>query len=381
MRASISFRGTWPRRLHRAPVALVLALAVLAGCNRSDEPVVFGLAGPFRTPYGASMRLGAELAAKEINAENGIRGRRLVLRAADDAENPDSAYRAADGFFNDPEVVAVVGHVNSSTTVHAASVYQRGLPAVATSATSPEISRLGEWVFRVASSDSSNAVELARLARRIDRPTAVLYQNEDYGRGLARSFQTAFLASGGRVLESDPYLSSTADLTPFLARMRERGVKLVFLAGLEEDAARIIRQARAVGLDARFVGGDGVEGLVNMGSDFDGTLVGLLYHADSSPQARDFAKRFRAAYQREPDSFAALAYDATRLLARAARQEGAKRESIQRFLAEVGSDPEANPAFEGVTGRIRFDANGDPTDKGFAVGVIRGGKIIPNSEF
>ncbi|HET7322570.1 MAG TPA: ABC transporter substrate-binding protein, partial [Longimicrobiaceae bacterium] len=313
-------------RCARALLVGLLLGGALAGCNRSEEPVVFGLAGPFRTAYGASMRRGAELAVKEINAAGGIHNRPLELLEMDDAALPDSAYAVADSLFDNPAVVAVVGHVNSGTTVQAAEVYQRGLPAVATSATSPEISRLGDWIFRVASSDSANAVQLARLANRIDVPTALLYQDEDYGRGLTESFRTAFESQGGRLLETDPYLPDTEDLTPFLERMKRSGVQLVFIAGLEEDAARIIRQAQQVGLDARFLGGDGLEGLVNMGSDFDGTLVGLLYHPDSSPEAASFAERYRAAYHRDADSFAALGYDATRLLAQAARQAGASRE-------------------------------------------------------
>jgi branched-chain amino acid transport system substrate-binding protein len=276
-------------------------------------------------------------------------------------------------------VVAVVGHVNSGTTVHAADTYQRGLPAVATSATSAEVSRLGDWIFRVASSDSANSVELARFARRLDLPTAILYQDEDYGRGLAEGFRGALADAGTRVIESDPYLPGTADLTPYLERMKRRGVRLVLVAGLEADAARIMGEAKRVGLDARFLGGDGVEGLVRMGPQYDGAMVGLLFHPDASPAASAFAERFRAAYHREPDSFAALGYDATRLLAEAATAAGPDRRAIRDYLARVGRDAQ-HPAYSGVTGEIRFDANGDPRDKGFAVGVVRNGRIVLDTE-
>ncbi|HET7321194.1 MAG TPA: hypothetical protein VFI96_01785, partial [Longimicrobiaceae bacterium] len=79
-------------------------------------------------------------------------------------------------------------------------------------------------------------------------------------------------------------------------------------------------------------------------------------------------------------SFSALGYDATKLLAQAARKAGASREAIQHYLEQVGRNPD-HPAFEGATGTIRFDANGDPVDKSFAVGVIRGGKILLNHDF
>ena len=377
--------GTRPPSLSRAArsapgLLLGLLLVALGACRGSHEdPVVFGLAGPFGTTYGASMRDGAELARREINQAGGIDGRTLELRALDDAANPDSALLVADSLFRDPAVVAVVGHVNSSTMAAAAATYQKGLPAVATSATSPQISRLGEWIFRVASSDSANSVKLAQAARRLSLPTAILYQNEDYGRGLASGFRASLESTGGRVLEADPYLSGTRDLTPYLERMRRRGVQLVFIAGLQDDAARIERQAHAVGLQARFLGGDGLEGLRSEGAEFDGTLVGLLYHPQTSAHAEEFAERFRGVFHREPDAFAALGYDATRLLARAASEAGPERARIRAYLERVGRDAQ-HPALEGVTGTIRFDENGDPVGKGYAVGVIRGGRVYLNAE-
>lgn len=337
--------------------------------------MVFGLAAPLSESYGASMRQGAELARREINAEGGIRGRPLELRAADDSASPGRAIAVADRFYGESEVVAVVGPVNSGTTTSAAPVYQQGLVAVATSATSPEVSRLGEWIFRVATSDSANGVQLAQLARRMAAPTAILYANDDYGRGLARSFGGALEAAGGTVVGIDPYLETTEDFRPYLERLRRRGARLIFIAGIEDGAARIIHQARAAGLDVRFLGGDGLEGLKAMGPTFEGTLVGLLYHRDRSAAARGFAERFRAAYGREADSFAALGYDATRLLATAAAEGGANREAIRRYLAGVGRSGGAEP-FPGVTGTIRFDGHGDPVQKEFAVGEIRGGDLL-----
>ncbi|CAN5742313.1 ABC transporter substrate-binding protein [soil metagenome] len=351
-----------------------LLMLITAACGGDSGPVVFGAAAPLEATYGASMRHGAELAQQEINAAGGIRGRPLEFRFRDDAADPQAAPAIAEAFLQDPAVVAVVGHVNSGTMTAAAYIYQQGLPAVATSATSPGISRLGDWIFRVASSDSANAVALARHARGFETPTAVLYENDDYGRGLAESFRSALAGAGSRLVQMDPYLESTEDLSPYLRRLQHHNTGLVFIAGLEDGAARIIRQAQQIGLDARFLGGDGVEGLVDMGPEFDGTRVGLLFHPDASPAARAFADRFRAAYGREPDSFAALGYDATHLLAKAANDAGPNRRAIRSYLAAVGRQG-GRPAFEGATGTIRFDGNGDPEGKAFAVGVIRNGTI------
>lgn len=363
---------TAKRYIASKPVAALLLWAGIAACTPSaPDAVVLGLASPLGTPYGASMRMGAELAQQEVNRAGALR---LELRVRDDKADPRTAIAVADEFLNDPQVVGVIGHVNSGTMAAAAEIYEKGLPAVATSATSPSISRLGEWIFRVATSDSANAEELARRAMTIDSTAAVLYANDDYGRGLSSSFAAAFASRGGRVEEADPFLESTPDFGPYLERLRRGGVELVFIAGLEESAARLIRQARELGVRARFLGGDGLEGLPGIGEDFDGTLVGLLYHPDASVESRGFAERFRAAYGREPDSFAALGYDATLLLARAAVEAGADRDRVRDYLAGVGREG-GSPAFAGATGTLRFDTRGDPVDKGFAVGVIRQGRI------
>lgn len=361
-------------RCSLAPLGLA---AGLAGCERTVDSVVFGLVAPLQTTYGSSARLGAELAQREVNALWSEEGRRLELRLKDDAADPERAAAQAMALYADAEVVAVVGPVNSGSARQAAPIFNRGLPAVATGATSPGIARLGPWIFRVASSDSANAVALARQARRLGRRGAVLYANDEYGRGLAAAFADAFRAAGGQLLESDPYLETTTDFSPYLQRLRARGAQVVLVAGLEDGAARILAQADSLGLGARFLGGDGLEGLAAAGSRHNGVYVGLLFHPAASTAARDFATRFQTAYGRAPDSDAALAYDAVHLLARAAAEAGARRGSIRGYLARLGR-PDGVPPLEGAAGTLRFDENGDPQEKRYAIGVIRDGAVVLN---
>ncbi|MGH7458342.1 MAG: ABC transporter substrate-binding protein [Longimicrobiaceae bacterium] len=359
------------------PWAVLFALALLPGCGDAGrDALTFGLAGPFGESYGASMQDGAELARDEINRAGGVNGRPLEFLARDDGADPEQGIEVSQELLAAPQVVAVIGHVNSGVVTASAPIYDRGLPAVATSATAPVIGQLSDWLFRVASSDSANAVALAERSAELaaDR-TGLLYENNAYGRGLALSFITALAGFGAAPLETDPYLESTEDFYPYLERLRRQGVRLIFIAGLQAGAAEIISQAREMGIDARFIGGDGVEGLVTMGETYNGTLVGLMYHPDASPRAAEFAELFRAEYGREPDSFAALAYDAVMLVARAAEEGGASRSAIRDYLAGVGRDGGSEP-YRGVAGTIRFDQHGDPVDKRFDIGVIRDGEIV-----
>ncbi|HEX8245493.1 MAG TPA: ABC transporter substrate-binding protein, partial [Longimicrobium sp.] len=362
-------------RVRPALAAPLLALA-LAACKGGGGggQVTFALAGPLKQAYGIATRQGAELAVKEINAAGGINGRQLVLLQRDDGADAHTAISIAAELVRDPKVVALAGPVNSGTTIAAAPIYNGEadsvpgrLPQLATTATSPAVSRLGDWTYRVASSDSANAVALAATARNLAPTVAIMYTNDDYGRGLAGSFRDALVKGGGTVAEYDPFSDSTADFSPYLKRMQSRGVQAVFIAGLDVAGARIIGQARQLGLAARFIGGDGLVPLSTQGPAYEGTLVGLLYHPAASDRARAFAAAYRQAYGADPDPFAAAAYDAVNLLAAAARANGASREGIQRYLHTLGQPGGAEP-FQGATGEIRFDRNGDPEQKAFAVG-------------
>lgn len=372
----------WPRASLCGALAATLALAA---CNRGQGgQVTFALSGPLKQDYGVSTLRGAQLAAKEINAERGIDGRTLVLLPRDDGADKETAISIAAELVKDANVVALAGPVNSGTTIAAAPIYngESGsvsgrLPALATTATSPDVSKLGDWTYRVAGSDSANAVVLAEAARGMAPQVAVMYTNDDYGRGLAASFRDALVKGGGRVAEYDPFSDDTPDFTPYLRRIQMRGVQMVFVAGLDSAAAMIIRQARGLGMQARFIGGDGLVPLMGKGPVFEGTMVGLLYHPAASERAQAFATAYRQAYGADPDPFAAAAYDAVKLLAAAARANGPTREGIQRYLHTLGQEGGA-PAFQGATGDIRFDAHGDPLRKAFAVGVITNGTIQLN---
>lgn len=365
-------------RLHHTlirPFTLTLALPLLAACGRDGERTyVLGLAAPLERSFGENSRLGAELAVREINEAGGIGGHRLELRPVDDKAEESVAITVAQQLYDDPAVLAVVGHATSGALVAASGVYAQGLPAVGTSATATEIAEAGEWVFRVASSDSANAASLATLAAGLGRRAAILYSNDDYGRSLAQVFERSLAGTGAALVGRFPYLEEMQDFTPFLRVLRQRGAEVVMVAGLEVGAATLIQQADALGWRPRFIGGDGLEPLVDMGARYDGTLVGVLYHPEMSAQARKFADAFRAAYRREPDSSAATSYDAVYLLARALRDGRTTRADIREYLAGVGR-PGGSAAYEGVAGPVAFDANGDPVGKPVALVRIDGGRF------
>lgn len=324
----------------------------------------------------------AELGVREVNARGGIRGRQLVLRAMDDSARPEIAIRIAQQFVDDPSVVAVIGHLTSSAALAAGHIYgeaRHPLLMVSPSASSPELSGVSPYMFRVCPSDLSHGTQLARYARQslAARRVAVIYLDDDYGRGLRFSFTSEFRQLGGEIVEEDPVLSTTASVEPYLSRLRqEGGVDGLMLATDRVSAERALREMSRLGVHWTAFGGDALTGIESDGALAEGVRMSIAYLVD---QAGDRNAQFVAAYARSypgerPDHRGAAAYDIVQLLASVMTDAGTDRRAIRDRVARIGKDL---PPFDGVTGRIAFDSSGDVPTKPVVIGTVREGKLVP----
>jgi len=353
-----------------APLLAGALIALSAACSGSSRPIIVGAAGPWKEAYGAMNKMGIELAIEEINARGGVRHRPLQVIEQDDEGSGTKAAQVAADFVAKRELVAVIGHVNSGAMVAAAHVYDGELPAVATTATSPELTGISRWTFRVISSDSANGIALARFADKLGRRrAAIIYENNSYGRGLADSFQRAF---AGEIVSVDPIPEGISDLEPFVSYYAREKADIVFVAGTDASGLALLREARRQGLRTDFLGGDGWTGVVADTAVSNGVYVGAPFTAeDPRPEAQRFVRAFRAKYQQVPDGNAALAYDATQLVAAAIEAVGPDRGRIRDWLA--GLDEKS--ALRGVTGNISFQPDGDPVGKSFVMTRIEKGLL------
>ena len=370
----------------RRPVAAAFLSAALwllggAGCSGSNEPLVIGIAGPFSQPRGRSMLLAARLAVQEINQEGGVRGRQLVLDSLDDSASTVRAIAVAQQLRDDPRVLAVVGHLTSATTIVAANIYNTGrrpLVSISPSASNPDLSGIGPYTFRVCATDLAHGSHLARFAvQQLNaRNASVTYLNDDYGRGILGTFAEEFSRLGGTITARDPMLAGTTELSPYLEILQREGrAEVIMIAGDRTSAMAVLREARGRGITLPIVGGDGLSGIEAEGALAEGVHVTSNYLPELAGERN---ARFLAAYAEVsggqlPDHRGAGAYDAVYLIAQAIRDAGADRDDIRDALARLGKE---RPAYDGVTGRITFDENGDVPDKSVYVGVIRGGRLV-----
>jgi branched-chain amino acid transport system substrate-binding protein len=356
----------------------LLLLAALGACSQgsSNGTVTFGAAGPWTQAYGEANRNGIQLALEEINASPAWQGgRQLDIVFADDSGNGVRASAIAQQFVDSARIVAVVGHVNSGAMVSAARVYDKHLAAVATTATSPALTGISPWAFRVIPSDSANGMRIAQFANKLgSKRVAVLYENNPYGRGLADNFRKNF---SGNIISIDAIAEGDEQtFEPFVSWYKRERPDLIFVAGTDASGTAFLKEARRQQLSANLVGGDGWQTLAP--SDLaEGIYVGAPFSAqDPRPEVQTFVAAYQKKYHASPDGNAALAYDATKLLARAVEKVGPDRVKIRAYLASLGD----GNAFRGVTGTIRFRGDGDPIGKGIVMTRVHRGALQVESD-
>jgi branched-chain amino acid transport system substrate-binding protein len=373
----------------RRLVLFPLVAAVLAGCGKRGGEVVIGIAGPLNKANGRSMKLAAQMAADEINAAGGIDGRRVRLEFGDDDADPGKAIEVARHLRENPAVVAVVGHVNSAASIKAATIYNAenndsvgGAPVVQISpaSSSPALTGAGEWTFRICPTDLEFSPALARWAARLGkRRAAVLYANDDYGQGVMTTFDDAFARGGGAVVSNDPYLpemyNDAGTLDPYLTRALRRGADALVIGGQAAEGVKIIAAARRLGFTGPILGSDGLTGVKDAGSVAEGVFVSSAFLPDRPAQkAQQFVQAYRQRYNNElPDHRGAMTYDVIYMLKDAIEHAGTGRRAIRDYVAAIGI---SRPKYEGVSGTIQFDKNGDVVGKEVAVGVVHNGQLV-----
>jgi branched-chain amino acid transport system substrate-binding protein len=350
---------------------ILFVAGVLAACKRDDATYTIAAVSPWNEAYGLMARQGTELAVETINRRGGVRDHRLALVRVDDEGTGTKAATVAQELVDADSILAVVGHANSSATVAAARVYDGQLAAVSPSASSPELTGLSQWMFRVIPSDSISGQDLARFAASLGhKRAAILYENNSYGRGLADSFRRAFR---GEITALEPIAVDGQEVEPYLAYLKLHDPGLIFAAGSEGSGLEILREARRQGLTSAFLGGDGWTGVTTDTAASEGVYVGAPFSAeDPRKDVKDFVRAFRAKFGRDPNSFAALAYDATMVIAQAIEAAGPNRESIRDYLASMRE----GRTYQGITGPIAFQLTGDVTGKPMAMTRVRRGALV-----
>jgi branched-chain amino acid transport system substrate-binding protein len=378
------------RRFYAAPLACLLpACLALFGCARprggdivvkpADDKVrvgaVMSLTGD-TAQYGLSALNGARMAIEEANASGGVAGRRVELIVQDTRSDSAETEVVVRRLAREYNVHALVGEIVSSRSFAAARAAQsEGLPMLTPSATSPEVTSPGDFIFRSCYTDAFQGAAVARFAAvslGARRAAMLVAADQHYSQELAAFIGEAFVSRGGEVVAVQEYREGAADFSAQLVELSASRPDVVFVPGYYLEAGLLARQARALGLDAPFIGGDGWDSprLYEIGGQ---ALAGDFFSAhfsaeDPDPQVQRFVADYRRLFGSAPDSFAATSYDATRIvLAAVARAPTLARRDIRDALASTKD-------FPGITGTVNFNAERNAVKPVVVVRIGENGK-------
>jgi len=334
----------------------VLAFAVPAPA----EDIVIGqyasLTGAIAN-FGKYTDLGVQLAVLERNEKGGIDGKKIVLKTYDTRGQQADAKSAVTRLITQDKAVAIIGEVASSLSIAGAQVCQEnGIPMVTPSSTNPDVTAVGEMIFRVCYTDELQGSYCAKFAKEKNWKTAaILYDRKQaYSVGLKDGFAAAFAAEGGKVIVDQAFSSGDTDFSAQLAAIKAAKPDVVFCPSYYNDLGNILHQAKEMSLGLPFLGGDGWTDVETVAPP--GVLVDCYYvnHWDpgdvSSEESKTFLERSKAKFPNDTfNVWSALGYDAANILFDAIdKADSTDPKKIADNLAAVKD-------FKGVTGSITID--------------------------
>ncbi|MGE5086086.1 MAG: ABC transporter substrate-binding protein [Bacillota bacterium] len=350
--------------MKRLFISLLMVLPLLASCTKKDNEIVIGeydsLTGSDAT-FGLGSNKGIRLAFDEINAAGGIKGKKLSLVTVDDQGKNEEAVSAVKRLITQNNVVAIIGGVASGRSKAAAPITQeKGIPFISPASTNPDVTKIGDYVFRVCFIDPFQGSVMAKFATetlKVKKVAVLRDVKNDYSVGLADAFVNDFKKRGGEIVTDVSYQAGDIDFKAQLTQIRSKAPDAIYVPGYYTEVGLIAQQARQLGIKAPLMGGDGWDSdkLNEIGKEaINGSYFSNHYTTESTdPAVTEFIKKYKAKYNETPGSFAALAYDAAKILAAAIeRAPNLSGKAIRDELAKTKD-------FPGVTGKITLNENRD----------------------
>jgi branched-chain amino acid transport system substrate-binding protein len=367
------------------PLAAALAFAFAGNASAQEQIVKIGHVGPISgaiAHLGKDNENGAKMAIDELNAKGVVIGGKKVkfeLLTEDDAADPKQGTAVAQKLV-DAKVNGVIGHLNSGTTIPASKIYyEAGIPQISPSATNPKYTQQGfKTAFRVVANDGQLGGTLGRYAVQVlkAKRVAVIDDRTAYGQGVAEEFiKGAKGKSSGVEIVATQYTNDKAtDFNAILTSIKSKKPDVVFFGGMDAVAGPMLRQMKQLGIEAKFMGGDGIctEALATLAGDAmsDGQVVCAEAGGVEDAQKKgmeDFKTAYKKKFGVDVQIYAPYVYDSVMTMVDAMVQAGsADAAKYAPVLAKI--------QHKGVTGNIAFDDKGDIKDGTLTLYTYKGAK-------
>ncbi|WP_157268912.1 branched-chain amino acid ABC transporter substrate-binding protein [Azohydromonas aeria] len=370
---------------HALRITALAALAVAAQAASAQELVV--RIGHVAATSGGAAHLGKDnengvrMALDELNAKGltiGGRKAKFELLAEDDAADPKQGTAAAQKLV-DAKVNGVVGHLNSGTAIPASRIYSdAGIPQIAPSVTNPKYTAQGyKTTFRMVANDAQLGGTLGRYAveKLKARTIVVIDDRTAYGQGVANEFEKAAKAAGANIAKREFTNDKATDFTAILTSVKAAKPDVVFFGGMDAVGGPMLRQMKQLGINARFMGGDGIctaelpkLATGALADDMVTCAVAGGVEAGQRGALDKFKADYRKRFGQDVQIYSPYTYDATMVMAEAMAKAGsAEPAKYLPVLAAIST--------KGVTGPIAFDAKGDIKNGALTLYTFRGGAM------
>ncbi|TWC15150.1 MULTISPECIES: branched-chain amino acid ABC transporter substrate-binding protein [unclassified Pseudomonas] len=346
-----------------------MVLAGVASHSFAADTIKIGIAGPKTGPvtqYGDMQFVGANQAIKDINAKGGVDGKMLEAKEYDDACDPKQAVAVANKVVNDG-VKFVVGHLCSSSTQPASDIYEdEGVIMITPAATSPEITARGyKLIFRTIGLDSAQGPAAGNYIADHVKPkvVAVLHDKQQYGEGIATAVKQTLESKGVKVAVFEGLNAGDKDFSSIIQKLKQNNVDFVYYGGYHPELGLILRQSKEKGLNAKFMGPEGVgnDSISQIAQDAsEGLLVTLPKSFDADPANQAIVAAIKADGKDPSGPFVFPAYSAVELIAEGIK--AAKSDDTTKVAEALHAG-----SFKTPTGELSFDKKGDLKDFKFVV--------------
>ncbi len=367
-------------------IAVIVIILIIAGvwylggkpntAPAQTGPIKVGFLEPLTgdaANIGINGKAAVEIALDKINKDGGINGRQIEMVYEDGKCDGATSATAAQKLVNIDKVVAIVGGACSSETVAAAPIAEQGkVVMLSPVSSSPAITTAGDYIFRDYPSDSFHGSKAAALAVGTlkAKNIAVLACQSDWCAGLAQVFMEKVKALGGNIVAEEKFDDKTTkDFKTQLTKIKAAKPDLIFFPAYEDSTITGLKQAKELGMKTQFLGGDSwddpkiVQGAGNASE-------GIIYLRPSTLASDDFKAAMLAKTGNSSlTAGAPQAYDAISILAEVMKSAGSDGTKIKDALYQVQN-------YQGISGSISFDQNGDLVDANYDTKTVKGGQVV-----
>lgn len=357
-------------RLACAVLGTALLGSVFAGCGSKESGDTIKVGANFELTgnvanYGNATIEGLQLAIEEANEAGGINGKKIELVSVDDKSEAAESINAATKLISDDDVKIIVGPATTGLVLaETQTATDAKVPIIAPCATSPEATvengKVKPYVFRSCFIDPQQGEVMATFAAKdLKAKTAVIYvdNSSDYSKSLAKVFREKFEAASGKVVMEEAFLQKDQDFKATLTKLKTANADVMFVPAYYEEVGKIVKQAREMGINSAILGTDGWDDtkVVDIaGADALNNTFFSTHYSEKDAEVQGFIEAYKKKFNRAPNVFAALGYDAGKMLVDALKRAGSgDTEKIREAL-------EATKDLKVGTGTISMDKNHNP---------------------